>query len=130
MRRSVGRRFLRNIRRRGTRKPSDLEVKVSEFLTAEGIEFKQEFKISRIHVDFYLPATHTAVEVQGCWVHACPKCYKNATKTQLRKRGTDRRRFVFIQNRGFNLLVLWGHDIEKNWKMCQRKLREAGKCHS
>jgi DNA mismatch endonuclease (patch repair protein) len=101
-----------------------IESAAEQWLTEAGIEFRTEFAISRTHVDFYLPATKTIVEVHGCYWHACPKCHPRGTVTakQLRWRRRDGRRYTFFRNAGYNLVILWEHEIEKEPDAAKEKV--------
>jgi len=98
--------------RRRPHKQSGLEVIVENWLSELGIPYKSEFAISRTHVDFFLPPK-TIIEVQGCYWHACSVCNKTSdlTKQQLRWRRRDARRFTFLINAGYNLVLIWEHTI-------------------
>lgn len=99
-----------------------IERLVAGWLAAAGLRFESEYAISQLHVDFYLPDTHTAIEVNGCFWHKHAVCYPRNTKVNARRRERDRRRYAFLRNAGYRLLVFWQCDLERDPEGQQRYL--------
>lgn len=134
-RKSVSKRFVRNVRRKRRGKKSDLEQIVEEWLKEHGIEFKAQYPIGRCHVDLYFPPSKpgdsgTIVEINGCYYHGCSRCYKVKSTSQRSRRIKDARRYRFLLNQGYNLKLVWGCDISRNWNKVVRILREAAGLNS
>jgi len=108
---------------RKVHKQSGIEAIVEGWLLELGIPYKSEHAISRTHVDFFLPP-QTVLEVQGCYWHSCPVCNPTSslTKQQLRWRRRDARRFTFLTNAGYHLMLLWEHQIVKDPKGAKDRL--------
>jgi very-short-patch-repair endonuclease len=130
-RKAIGKGFVRNVRKRRPRQKSDLEQIVEGWLKEQGYEFKAQYPIGRCHVDVFFPPTRpgdkgTVVEINGCYWHGCSRCYKEKSKSQQRRRTKDAKRYRFLLNQGYDLIILWGCDISNNWPKVARALREAG----
>ena len=87
------------------------------------------------HPDFYFSAAKLAVFVDGCFLHACPKCGripKTRVKFWVAKIASNRRRDNRIRRQlwesGFAIIRIWEHDIQWcSWiKRLRRKLCELG----
>ena len=68
-----------------------------------------------VKLDGYCAATNTAYEYEGCWIHGCPKCFKDRTFFNPLLRNTMEELFQatiareeFIRSKGYNLVVIWG----------------------
>ncbi len=87
---------------------SSLEEAFAEALDACGAAYQRQVPIGRYHADFYLPATHTIVEIQGCYWHACLQCgYTEAIHQKIRQKDASRRHF--LQTKGYSVEELWEH---------------------
>lgn len=106
--------MVRRVRSKKLHKQTGIEATVEQWLRAAAVEFESEYPISRTHVDFYLPASRTVVEINGCYWHSCPSCSKGKvlTSTELKRRRQDGRRYTFLRNAGYNLVLVWEHEIE------------------
>lgn len=127
---SVSQKFVRAVRKSRKGHKSDLELIVEGWLKEQNYEFKAQHAIGRCHVDLFIPPQAlghkgTVVEINGCYWHGCGKCYKTRTKTQARRRLKDAKRYKFLLEQGYEIVLLWGCEISKNWPMCARKLREV-----
>ena len=118
--RRVRRIFMRRRNRR--RKRSCYEKQVAQWLEEDQISYHQEAAIGQCHVDFLLPPK-TIVEVNGCFWHACEKCYPRLTKKRQAQRQRDRHRYAFFLNSGFKVVVIRGCELEKNPDGVRGKLR-------
>jgi len=94
---------------------SSLELQVKKLLDAMGIQYEQQKQIGMYWVDFYLPAMNTIVEVYGCWWHGCEQCGKAYPKKNAR----DRSREAYIKACGYQLVILWEHDLVENMEWMQ-----------
>lgn len=82
------------------RSETRIERDVRYALDALRLEYKQEYKIWRYAIDFFLPAHNVALEVDGEYWHEQP-----AHKLK------DERRDAFLQARGIKTVRLKGSDI-------------------
>lgn len=89
-------------------KPSRLEVQVMGLLDALGIEYIHQYEVDMNHVDFYVPSRNLIIEVYGCYWHQCELC----GHPDLGKKQIDLRRQYFLRSQGYNLFILWEHDMQ------------------
>lgn len=122
--RSASLHMVRRVRSKKTHKQTGIEATVERWLKDAGADFRSEHPISRVHVDFYLPATKTVIEVCGCYWHGCAKCAKERTATQMKARRKDGRRYTFLKNAGYNLVLVWEHEIEGSPDLARKKVLE------
>jgi very-short-patch-repair endonuclease len=71
---------------------------VREVLGLTGLVFEQEYRIGRYSIDFYLPETSTALEVDGAYWH--------------RDTQRDSRKAAFLVNHGIKVVRVKEHDIK------------------
>jgi very-short-patch-repair endonuclease len=90
------------------KKPSGLELQVASMLRAMGVEFVAQHPIFKYTVDFYVPSENLVIEVNGCWWHRCKEC---GHKDDIRARFRDARRVRSLESRGYEVIVLWEHDL-------------------
>lgn len=90
-----------------------LEALVAKMLTAQGIQFEQQFRLGRFLFDFYVPASNTLIEVHGTFWHADPRVYgdKPLTPIQERNLANDKRKAERAERDGYKLMVLWEYDV-------------------
>jgi len=119
--------MVRRARAKAIHKQTGIEATVEKWLIESKADYKSEYPISRTHVDFYIPETKTIVEVQGCYWHAheCKKGPKGWTPKQLRKRSKDRRRYVFLRNAGYSLLLIWECELLADPDGLKKKLESV-----
>jgi DNA mismatch endonuclease (patch repair protein) len=119
--------FVRRARRARRGKKSDLELIIQNWLKEDHIDHKDEYRVSRCHADCYLPSTNTLVEVNGCYFHghSCQREAGKYTSDMRRAASRDARRYAFFLDRGFNLLILWGCDIQHRPTEARARLRHA-----
>ncbi len=91
---------------------SRLEDGIAPFLLPKGFEARRR-AVGRFTADFYNPETKTAVEVNGCWYHACEHCRLAASlyPTQLQVREKDKRKRAAYAGAGIRLVEIWEHEI-------------------
>ena len=73
--------------------------------------------------DFFFPSLQFAIFVDGCFWHACPKCFRmpatnNEFWTDKISRNIKRDRTVarMLRTRGICVWRLWEHDLERKTK--------------
>lgn len=116
--------MVKKVRSKHVHKQTGIEAEVEKWLLDLGAEYKSEHPISRVHVDFYVPVRKLVVEVNGCYWHGCKECVGQATPDQMKKRRQDGRRYTFLRNAGYRLLILWEHEIEKAPEKARDRLQE------
>lgn len=82
--------------------------------------------------DFYFPHSKTAVFVDGCFWHGCPRCghipkknhrFWNAKLRLNRQR--DRKVTRMLRFSGFSVVRLWEHDLANGIGQCIRTIRQT-----
>ena len=99
----------RNIQRVIDVGPSGLELIVRRTLTQLGIRWRGGVIVRGFFPDLYLPEFNTLVEINGCYWHACQRCFPKSRRKAQRVR--DRQKLAVYYELGYNVLVLWEHDI-------------------
>jgi G:T-mismatch repair DNA endonuclease (very short patch repair protein) len=103
---------------------SSIEKLVAAWLEADGIPFRTEVKAGRCHIDIVIGKLG-AVELNGCYWHACHKCYPLKTREQQMKRHRDLHRMLFLgHKRGYKFLVLWECEILNTPDEARQRLRD------
>jgi DNA mismatch endonuclease, patch repair protein len=75
--------------------------------------------------DFYFPNRRIAIFVDGCFWHACPKCFQAPRQNERfwaekieRNRKRDRKVMRTLRTEGIKAIRLWEHDLERRtWKV-------------
>lgn len=88
-------------------KISSLELHAKMLLDAMGIQYEQQKQVGPYWVDFFLPEQNLVIEIYGCYWHGCETCGKAYPK----KNAHDRSREAYIKACGYDLLIIWEHDI-------------------
>ena len=122
--------MLHRVRRKKQAKTSGIEKTVEQWLTDAGADYRTQYPISRIHVDFFFPAEFptptnkgTVLEVNGCYWHKHSCIKKGKWKpSEARKRAKDARRYKFLMGRGYKLKLLWECEIEKSPETAKEKV--------
>lgn len=78
----------------------------------KGIDYEHPKQIGRYRVDFYLISKNLIVEIQGCFWHGCEQCC-HISNWQIERREKDLKRKQELEEKGFALKMLWGHEILK-----------------
>jgi very-short-patch-repair endonuclease len=91
--------------------PSSLEIQVKGLLDVLGIHYEQQKPIGIYTADFFLPDRNLILEIYGCYWHACPACGYEYPK----KNGYDKRREAYIRACGYNVFILWEHDLKNDF---------------
>jgi G:T-mismatch repair DNA endonuclease (very short patch repair protein) len=94
---------------------SSIEEKIKEALNELGIDFIPQYKIDSYKVDFYLPFFHCVLEVYGCAWHACKACAIDfpLIDDAVKVRERDELREYYLRYHGYEVLVMWEHDVRK-----------------
>ena len=72
-----------------------------------------------------------AIELYGCYWHACPKCFPNDPYAEeIHKRDKERLRSIF--KHGWRVLVIWEHELQNPEKL-RKKIKkwidkQLGRC--
>jgi len=92
--------------------PTSIELKIKEILIDIGIEFKQQFIIGRkFSVDFFVPKANLIIECNGDYWH---------NREDIKKK--DKRKMKYLEVCGFNILILWEHEINSDITKCKQKI--------
>lgn len=86
---------------------SALEEVIAAELDAQGIVYERQKRIGWYRVDFYIPATNTCIEAQGCYWHACEECGHEGRKE---KRIADTKRHEYLRRKGYAVEIIWEHE--------------------
>jgi len=85
--------------------PNDKIIKQQEII---------DYKNNKIYlVDFFVTHIITVIEVYGCFRHCCINCYPftNDIYKTSKKQHDDILRIKRLKQMGFNVIVIWEHDI-------------------
>ena len=100
-----------------------------EYLKNRRFKFSAHHRIAGYRVDFALPRRRVAVFVDGCFWHACPKCFRQpkSNKAYWKKKISqnvkrDRRIDKEIRSSGWKTVHFWEHSLKKRPANCQFKL--------
>jgi very-short-patch-repair endonuclease len=103
--------------------PTSIEIKVSQYLENLGIQFIEQKQEGPYFLDFYLPVKRVIVEAMGCYFHSCAVCGKqNAYKPDAP--AYDARRKNYLEKRGYHVIWIWEHDINRDVEFVLRPLLE------
>jgi G:T-mismatch repair DNA endonuclease (very short patch repair protein) len=91
-------------------------------LEAEQVPFLREKVIGRMHVDIFLDPS-TVIELQGCFWHGCLVCNRITTKAQQAAIVKDARREYILRKRGYDVVVIWEHDVKHHPARVRAMLR-------
>lgn len=79
--------------------------------------------------DLILTESNTAIFIQGCFWHKCPKCYKepksrksywiNKIKNNVSR---DKRNERVLKSFGYKVLKVWEHDVNKEFNKVADKI--------
>lgn len=121
------REIMSKIRSKGT-KP---EILIKALLDKAGVRYVYQAKVdlggrSRV-VDFLIPDKKVVIEYRSCFWHGCPLHYRGVKGGILgrewweekirRNRERDRELEKSLREKGYRLVVVWGHDLKKVGEM-------------
>ena len=108
------------------------ERKVHNYLKGNKVKHQMHPKIKG-HPDIILKETNTAVFLHGCFWHKCPKCYREPKSNRKywipkieENVKRDKKNKKILKEQNFNVVVIWEHDIKKNFKKVLKKLIKYG----
>jgi very-short-patch-repair endonuclease len=109
-----------------TKSPTKIELKMSDFLIEENIDFIKNYEIGVFLVDFYLPKHNLVIECDGDYWHANPNFVKDKvlTKPQLKTIDRDIRKNNELIKRGIKFLRFWEQDINYNFDEVKLKIKK------
>jgi DNA mismatch endonuclease, patch repair protein len=80
--------------------------------------------------DFVFAAYRTAIFVDGCFWHGCPRCYRRPhsrreywdakVRDNIRR---DRRTRAFLKRQGWQILRIWEHELARNRHKCILRIK-------
>lgn len=96
---------------------SAAEVALRSALHRQGMRFWKNRRVEGINVDIVFPTSKTAVFIDGCFWHCCPK-HGSIPKTNLdywipklkENRSRDQRQTRKLKSQGWNVIRVWEHD--------------------
>src|SRR5579885_592261 len=92
---------------------TSIEIAVWNELESREINFEKQKRIGRYLVDIYLPERNLVLECDGCWWHGCLECgYDYDLHKAFREK--DKKRTMYIESKGYQVIHLWQHDILAN----------------
>lgn len=110
----IFRKVHRKVTKKSKTKDTSLELLYEQHLKQQHIRYKKQYKIDRMHVDFYIPGQNLVVEINGCYAHCCQYCGFNDASYGIpadEKRMRDKRRYYVIKSKGYHLAVIWQHEL-------------------
>jgi len=102
---------------------TSIEKLVAAWLEADMVPYRCEVKSGRCHIDIVIGKAG-AIEINGCYWHACHRCYPSMSREKQMKRHRDIHRNLFLGKKGFKLLVLWECDILNRPDETRQQLRD------
>lgn len=94
--------------------------KTVEILKKNRIWYENEYRAGRFLLDVYLGKT-LGIEVQGSYWHGDIRLYpkpKNEIQKKADKR--DKRKKLFLEEKGIAVLYIWEKDIDENPEVCKK----------
>jgi len=91
-------------------KVSKLEDRVAVYLPG----WERQHRVRWYRLNFALPDKQIALEVQGCWYHACQQCFPGSpnSETQRLVAANDKRKRKYLKRKGWTVIYLWEHEFE------------------
>ena len=126
---SISRSSRKNHPKYGT---SKLEVRfMREFLDKLGVEYKYQYEMRPIgrFLDFYIPSSRIAIEVDGDYWHGKGLLHEEKNPTQKHNERVDKQKNHWCAINGIRLLRIWEDDInnhpEKVMKFLKMQFRSG-----
>lgn len=96
----------------GLGNPSSIEITVSKWLGQLGVVHEAQARVGFYLVDFLVG--DKVVECHGDYWHANPLSYAGRTLSPMQTANVlrDRRKATYLRNQGYDLLVVWEHEIK------------------
>lgn len=106
------------------------ERKIHNYLKANKIRHKMHPNLPG-KPDILLIRSKTAVFVHGCFWHKCQKCYVGPKSRKLywipkiaRNVARDRKSTKVLRSQGYDVLIVWGHEIKSNFDKVIEKIKK------
>jgi DNA mismatch endonuclease (patch repair protein) len=81
--------------------------------------------------DFFFPASHLAVFVDGCFWHGCVRCaHPFKTRSSFwnakieRNKERDRQLCLLLKRRGICAMRLWEHELKEDLQRCVARIKD------
>ncbi len=109
------------------------ELKVHNYLKSYKIKHRMHPKLIG-SPDLLLVDTNTAIFLQGCFWHECPKCFilpsTNRRYWQIKieknvKR--DKKNVGVLKKEGFKIIKIWEHELNEKFQLVLNKIIKASK---
>lgn len=99
--------------------PTKPEIAIHNELSKLGVKFETEYLINnKFCVDVFVPDLNLVIYVDGCYWHACPiHC-----PTSKVKPNSDNARVPYLSKCGYNVEIIWEHDIKDNLEKIIKEL--------
>jgi len=103
--------------------PTVPEALIHGELLRRGVDFLTEQSVADTFcVDVLIPEWNLIIFVDGCYWHACPEHCPDAKKPK-----TDNARVPYLSKCGYNVELIWEHEIKTNLtEVVQRLIRQYG----
>ena len=108
------------------------EKEIHNFLKGNKIKHKMHPNLPGCP-DILITKSKTAVFLNGCFWHKCPKCYKEPkTKKEYwvpkieNNVKRDRKNAKFLKSLGFKVIEVWGHEVKKDFDNVLKRIIENG----
>ena len=107
------------------------EAKFLTFLKKNKITgWRRNYKSLKGKPDFVFPKARTAIFLDGCFWHGCPRCYKAPKSNKnfwsaKKKTNQQRDKLVteFLNDKGWQVIRIWEHELKgeltKAWAMAK-----------
>lgn len=101
-----------------SKKMTEPERIFSEMMNELEVLFEVQKIIENKIFDFYIPSKNMIVEVHGDYWHSNPLIYeeKDLNKIQIRNQRNDIFKDILAKGRGYNIEVVWEHDLKNNYE--------------
>lgn len=99
-----------------------IEREIEMFLTESKLNFQAQGKIGKFKPDFIVG--NLVIETNGTYWHADKRVYskKDLTERQKQAVAKDKRKFKYLKNLGYEVLVIWEKDINENFELIKKKI--------
>lgn len=115
-------------------KDTSIEISVRRWLFANGFRFRKNYKKLPGHPDVVLAKYKTVIFVHGCFWHrhnGCKEATIPKTRTDFwmekfnKNVENDRKSIEELDNLGWNVVVLWQCQLEKDFSNTMNSVRKA-----
>ena len=98
-----------------TNKVSNLEKTLAPFLRS----WTQQYIVAGFKLDFARPELKRALEINGCWFHACAECGIVASAPRQKASiANDEKKRNMLTALGWRIDVLWEHTLMQELTLC------------